>query len=139
MGEKMLVDTNVVSFLFSGQSEAQLYQDVILGKQLYISFITEAELLLWNRRAKWGQKRIKNLQDYLSAFGRVYVSPEVVQHFVNIYELTRGQPIPYPDMWIAACALAYDMTLITHDEDFRRIPGLTVIQRKVMPSNHNAE
>ena len=35
-----------------------------------------------------------------------------------------GKPIPENDIWIAAIALQYDLTLITQDEHFREVPGL---------------
>jgi tRNA(fMet)-specific endonuclease VapC len=38
----------------------------------------------------------------------------------------RGQPIPTNDVWIAALARQYGLTLATLDSDFTRVSGLTV-------------
>lgn len=128
MNERVLLDTNVLSFLLSGKPEAKLCEKYLVGKPIYISFVTEAELLIGAKKANWSAKRVRSLQVCISAFGRIYATPEVVKHFVTVWELTKSQPIPYPYMWIAACALAYDMTLVTHDHHFRRLPRLKVIQ-----------
>jgi len=36
----------------------------------------------------------------------------------------QGQPLADNDLWIAATALAYDLTLVTRNQHFRRIPDL---------------
>jgi predicted nucleic acid-binding protein len=41
-GKEILIDTNIVIYLLSGSHELQ---DYLQGKDLYISFITELELL----------------------------------------------------------------------------------------------
>jgi predicted nucleic acid-binding protein len=38
-----------------------------------------------------------------------------------------GQRMPVNDSWIAATALAHDVALVTQDEDYAQVPGLTVI------------
>jgi len=37
---------------------------------------------------------------------------------------SKGQLIPDNDLWIAATALAHDLTLATGDRHFERVPGL---------------
>jgi len=39
----------------------------------------------------------------------------------------RGKPIPENDLWIAAACIVLDVPLITRDDHFKFIPGLTVI------------
>jgi tRNA(fMet)-specific endonuclease VapC len=39
---------------------------------------------------------------------------------------TKGRPIPENDIWIAALAKQHDLILITADEHFREVDGLTV-------------
>jgi predicted nucleic acid-binding protein len=44
----LLLDTNVVSILFNRNHQLrQTCIDIVAGKQLVISFMTRAELLLW--------------------------------------------------------------------------------------------
>ena len=38
----------------------------------------------------------------------------------------KGRPIPENDIWIAAVALQYDLTLVTRDQHFNEVDGLSV-------------
>jgi len=39
-----------------------------------------------------------------------------------------GKPIPFADAWIAACALRYEVMLVTHNpKHFVEIPGLSLL------------
>jgi len=41
----------------------------------------------------------------------------------------RGGFVQVPDLLIATCALDVDAAVLTHDSDFRRVPGLRVVVR----------
>ena len=41
---------------------------------------------------------------------------------------TRGKPIPENDIWIAAMAKQYQLTLVTRDNHFQHIHGLVIEQ-----------
>ncbi len=41
----------------------------------------------------------------------------------------RGDFVQVPDLLIACCALEADAAVLTHDSDFRRVPGLRVVDR----------
>jgi tRNA(fMet)-specific endonuclease VapC len=51
----VLLDTNIVSFLFKGDSRIQLYMPYLQGQQLAISFMTVAELFQWAAVRNWAQ------------------------------------------------------------------------------------
>ena len=48
----VVVDTDVVSFLFKNDSRAQLYLPLMRNLDLLVSFMTEAELEQWILLAK---------------------------------------------------------------------------------------
>jgi hypothetical protein len=48
-----VVDTDVVSYLFKGDSRADRYLPSLLNRELLISFMTEAELEQWTVLAGW--------------------------------------------------------------------------------------
>jgi predicted nucleic acid-binding protein len=68
----VVVDTDVVSFVFKGSPLAELYQAELLGNTLVISFMTLAELERWAVNQQWGALRRAALHQYLHRF--------VVQH-----------------------------------------------------------
>jgi predicted nucleic acid-binding protein len=55
-------------------------------------------------------------------------TPETCRQWGQVRYARRFQPISTEDAWIAASALAFDCTLVTHDAgDFAGIPGLRVL------------
>jgi len=59
----VVVDTDVVSFLFKGHSSASLYTADLTGRVLVISFMTLAELERWPIQAQWGEARRNRLRE----------------------------------------------------------------------------
>jgi hypothetical protein len=49
----VVVDADVVSFLFKNDSRAQLSLPLLKNRTLLVSFMTEAELEQWVLLAKW--------------------------------------------------------------------------------------
>jgi hypothetical protein len=64
----VVVDTDVVSLIFKGDSRAQKYLSVLSGPDLLVSFMTEAELERWILQAKWGPERIVRFRNLHAAF-----------------------------------------------------------------------
>jgi predicted nucleic acid-binding protein len=54
----VVLDTDVVSFLFKSDSRAQAYLPHLRDRQWLISFMTEAELEQWALLANWHTRRI---------------------------------------------------------------------------------
>ena len=52
-----IVDTDVVSMLFKGDTRALAYSAHMMGRLLGISFMTLAELERWPLRRDWGLRR----------------------------------------------------------------------------------
>ncbi|WP_016952864.1 PIN domain-containing protein [Anabaena sp. PCC 7108] len=64
----LLLDTNVVSYLFKGDTRALAYAPILQGNRLAISFITVAELYEWAAIKKWGEKRLTQLEMTLTSY-----------------------------------------------------------------------
>jgi tRNA(fMet)-specific endonuclease VapC len=58
----VILDTDVVSFLFKNDSRADSYLPHLQDKQWLISFMTEAELEQWALLSNWQAKRIEWLR-----------------------------------------------------------------------------
>lgn len=70
--------------------------------------------------------KLSTLHDVLGAVPALTIDRETARGFADIrFALRRsGQMINDHDIWIAATALQHDLTLITRDNHFERIPGL---------------
>jgi tRNA(fMet)-specific endonuclease VapC len=125
-----VVDTDVVSMLFKGDSRGYAYRSHLSGRLLGISFMTLAELERWSLERAWGQKRKQELTQHLSHYTVLPVSRELCLRWaeVSMNAKKRGRPIQTADAWIAASALHYQVPLVTHNQrDYSMVDGLTLI------------
>ncbi len=55
------------------------------------------------------------------------VDDETARHYgqISAQLAAQGTPIPQNDLWIAACALQWGLTLATTDPHYTRIAGLS--------------
>lgn len=129
-----LLDTDVVSYVFSGSPEAKTYIPYLKGFIGAISFVTVAELLRGAYQKRWGQPRIQEMERYIE--GNYVVLPynaDVARQWALLMVgCTRGGFSPgHNDGWIAASAVAFDCTLVARDNHFREIqkhsPSLDVV------------
>ena len=125
-----VVDTDVVSMLFKGDTRALAYRPHITGRLLGISFMTLAELERWSLERNWGQRRKLELAQYLTRYTVLPVSRELCGKWaeVSFAAKRKGRPIQTADAWIAASALHYRVPLITNNRgDYSAVDGLTLL------------
>lgn len=130
MIQRLVVDTDVISFLFKGDTRAKLYEPHLNGRQLIVSFMTVAELYRWAEHKNWALKRISQLDEHLRKFVISPVDPNLCKKWAHITSEgdKKGKPIQCADAWIAATALSFGIPLVTHNtKDFANVDQLTVI------------
>ena len=126
----VVVDTDVVSFLFKNDSRAQLYLPLMRNRDLLVSFMTEAELEQWILLAKWGVDRVRRFRVFMTGFASVPSSRDLILQWAGVMVAARanGRRIEAADAWIAATTLLYDAALITHNpKDYLGVPNLRVL------------
>lgn len=97
---------------------------------LHISVVTLGELYTWTLRAKASPKRVQDLLTFLNDVHVLDVTPDEARRFGEIRAglLDRGLPAPGMDLLIAATALVYGLTLVTHNtSDYVAVPGLSLV------------
>lgn len=127
----ILLDTNIVSFLFKGDRRALGYEPHLKDQQLAISFMTVAELYQWAAVRKWGERRRDQLAQALKANYTV-LSFDIrlcqIWGELRARQQSMGKPISPQDAWVAATALHYSLPLVTHNpKDFADIFNLKII------------
>jgi len=125
----VVVDTDVVSFLFKSDSRAQLYLP-LRNRDLLVSFMTEAELEQWILLAKWGVERVRRFRTFMTGFASVPTSRDLILQWAAVMVAARanGRRIEAADAWIAATTLLYNASLITHNpKDYLGVPNLRVL------------
>jgi predicted nucleic acid-binding protein len=103
----VVVETDIVSYLFKGHPVASLYKTDLTGRALVISFMTLAELERWPIQARWGERKRQLLQDYLEPFVVMPWDRALCTTWAEVMvgARTKGFRIDCADAWIAATAL----------------------------------
>lgn len=125
-----VVDTDVVSYLYKGDSRANLYYPHLFGQILVISFQTVAELRRWMLSANWGTRRRQHLESRLQRYVVEHSSDALCTRWSEAMESAKsnGRPIAPADAWVAATALHLGFPLVTHNRThFLGVDGLTVL------------
>ena len=129
--QRVVVDTDVVSFYLKNDSRFENYASELDGMQLVMSFQTLAELLLWQNLRNWGQRRRDLFTREIQENYVIYpVDRALCQRWAQLRaEVQRmGRVIETGDAWIAATAYQLDVSLATHNrKDFDYLPGLKLI------------
>lgn len=131
-GGAVLVDTNVASDLLKARLPSG-FAELLIGRELVISFVTIGELTKWLFARDVGQKRRALIGRWIEARSVLLGDVEVAERWgeMDAYALRRGRPRPANDTWIAAVALTHGLpvaTLNTRDfEDFVEHEGLELL------------
>lgn len=128
----VLIDTSV---LIAGERKKQPLVDLLAsraGEDCLISAITASELLHGVHRASDAAIRARRsvvVEAILAHFPLLAVDLATARVHAQLWaELTaRGTPVGTHDLWLAASAVTYGLTVATLDvRDFARVPGLVV-------------
>jgi predicted nucleic acid-binding protein len=80
----VVVDTDVVSLIFKGDSRAEKYVSALAVPDLLVSFMTEAELERWILQSKWGPERIVRFRTYMRRFASVPSSRDFIVKWAEV-------------------------------------------------------
>jgi predicted nucleic acid-binding protein len=117
-GNKFLLDTNAVLYILNGDTTLS---DFTFEKELYISIITEMELLAYKNITP-SEKRI--LENFLEELIIINIDNKVKS---NAIEVKKTSNMKLPDSVIAGTAITLKLPLITSDRQFKTIEGLDLI------------
>jgi len=117
-GDKLLLDTNIVLSLLGGDTTLS---DFLFDKELYISFITEMELLSYKQITAKEQKAIKQ---FIKELLIIDINDAIKTKAIT---LRKTSNIKLPDAIIAASSLWLNIPLITADKQLSKVKGVKII------------
>ena len=126
----LVFDTDVISYIFKGDTRGDLYQPYLNGALGILSFMTIAELERWANTHNWGPRKRAELETFLQPFTMIESDRTLCRQWAAIKDQVQrnGSHIETADAWIAATALLYQVPLISHNrQHFSRVPGLQLI------------
>lgn len=113
--DRVLVDTNVVSWVGAGRGRHTEWAAVLAGRRAFVSFVTVGEILRGGVRAGWSEAKLGEWERRLRAYTVIPGSIAVARAYGRIGARYYRQ-VADNDLWIAATALAYDLPIATADE-----------------------
>jgi predicted nucleic acid-binding protein len=117
-GKEILVDTNILLYLLKGNDTLE---QMLQGKDLYVSFITELELIGFkNITAKEEQLITELLNDCFV----ISMNNEIKEKYVSI---RKEYFLKLADAVIAATSIATGIPLITSHKQFKTVNELKLV------------
>ena len=129
MPPKFLLDSDICIFAMKRRTPALLRKLDQRATTSAISVVAYGELAFGEVMSGRREEAAAHLAALLETLQVLPLPLEAARHYAEARaELQRiGQPIGSNDLWIAAHALADDLTLVTNNErEFQRVPGLRV-------------
>lgn len=132
---RFLLDTNVLIHALKGDAFWTRVSAELAMEQSsnFISVVSIGEIYALSLRNNWGDARIKKLQKLREHFGILDINVEAILiRYAEIDAFSQGKLKGRPlnnssrnmgknDLWIAATASVFDLTLLTLDKDFEHL------------------
>lgn len=126
---RYLLDTNIASFLVKGVSTALQHRVRRVPRaQMAISSVTEAEMRFGLECLPAKAKLHRTVPKFLDSMESLSWDSQCAARYGRLAASQRraGKPLGTLDTMIAAHALALGLILVTNDQGFRNVEGLTI-------------
>jgi predicted nucleic acid-binding protein len=117
-GHNIVADTSLLINFFNGSASARNFLE---EREIWISGITEIELLSYNKLTAPERRLIKDFLKHITVVDLLNPIKEIA------VELRLSKTLKLPDTIIAATSLYLDFPLFTYDKSFRKVKHLNVI------------
>jgi tRNA(fMet)-specific endonuclease VapC len=127
---RYLLDTDTFVYIRRGRpAVAQRRFDQLRPGEAVISVISLGELIYGIERKKTEPAALQRLEELTQIIPALPLYSEMASIYgaIRAHLSGRGEVIGANDLWIAAHALALNLTLVTNNErEFRRVPDLKI-------------
>jgi len=128
---RVLLDTNRLTDALRGdESVGALVEE---AEEVWISFVTLAEIkagLLGGNPRRRAQNEALLLRFLrLPCVSILYPDSETTEVYARLFVQLRqaGTPVPTNDLWIASLAVQHQLTLLSRDAHFAKIPQVSMV------------
>jgi predicted nucleic acid-binding protein len=118
-GTDFLVDTNILIRLFNGDKALGVF---LQGKNLFMSFITEMELL---SKPRMSPDEVKLLENLIRECVVIDLNQIIKQDAIYFRKSKR---LKLPDAIVASTAKYLKLPFLSSDSDFKGLEGIELIQ-----------
>jgi tRNA(fMet)-specific endonuclease VapC len=127
---RILVDTDVVSYIFKRDTLAKYFRPFLLHRTLAIAFVSVTQLYYGAFKANWGVGRLNQLENHIKNYVVLPYDFLLCQKCAQLRVKceSEGYRIEFADAWIGASALRFDCALATNNtRHFINIDGIELI------------
>jgi len=117
-GIDYLIDTNILIYIIKGNPKVEYFAK---SEILAISYITEMEVLGKYQISESEKQTIGNVLENCCIFE---MDAQIKQSAINIKQQIK---MKLPDAIVAATAIKNNITLVTADKDFKKVPNLDLV------------
>lgn len=126
MNGRFLLDTNIIIALFA--SDVAVQQHLVDAEEVFVPCIVLGELYYGARKSTRVEANVARLNEFSASTVVLACDSITAQHYGDIKNHLRakGRPLPENDIWIAAIAKQYTLSLVSRDEHFSHVDDLLV-------------
>ena len=123
---RYLLDTNIVIALLEGERE--VVSKLERASDVFIPVVVMGELLFGAARSGRPAENAAKVERLAAGQSILPCDLDVARVYGGVKQRLRekGRPIPENDVWIAATAIRHELLLVTRDQHFGDVEGLTV-------------
>jgi len=123
---KFLFDTNVIIALFA--KEPVVHERLSNADEVFVPCIALGEMYFGAYKSLRIKENLARINEFVLNSTVLACDIDTAKKYGDIKNQLKekGQPLPENDIWIAAVAQQYDLTLITRDTHFHIIENLKI-------------
>jgi tRNA(fMet)-specific endonuclease VapC len=126
---RYLLDTNIIIALLAG--EDTVLSNLDQAAEVFVPAVALGELFYGAAKSGRPAENTAKLERFASGRAIILCDLDVAREYGSVKQQLRekGRPIPENDIWIAAAAKHYGLTLVTRDGHFAEVEGLQTAAR----------
>jgi tRNA(fMet)-specific endonuclease VapC len=123
---RFLLDTNIIIALLA--QDPIVHERIIGAEEILIPCIAIGELFFGAYKSLRVQENLARIDDFARNNAVLLCNIDTAKRYGDVKNRLKekGQPIPENDIWIAAIAQQYTLTLVTRDPHFDLVDNLSV-------------
>ena len=127
MPGEFLLDTNIVIAIFADETKVL---KKIRRATVYLPVIVVGELIFGALKSGRAEMNLVRIKEFVAANSILPCDLGTAEGYGKIKQHLRGKgrPLPENDIWIAALARQYVLTLVSRDEHFQGIDELKLVK-----------
>jgi len=125
MAGSYLLDTNLVIAILN---QEDIFEERLKESKVYVSSTVLGELYYGAHKSARTSDNLQRIASFLVGYEMLACDKVTAEEYgiIKAQLEAKGHPIPENDIWIAAIARQYALTLVTRDDHFKAVDGLTV-------------